>query len=659
MPSSAPRAEVNSRNARFYPPPPGAPKGDRLLNASAVCVIFQVHIRTFMGRQQDGWPSLDGEKLASYKRSWRRAGRGGIESTYLESEVRAALKPYVGEVEVYTVAEIEKSGEWVCTNHSGVDRGTLRQWRSLGQLTEGEDYDRKFVRVPHRYGHQVHRRVFYRRTAIARMAQLEGAETDRWKDTETIEREGKKLLRFLPASRYLKVNESTLRKWTDDGCPYLEGRCLNVYAEDVAGVSTRYWYQDELETVKHSRNALPRTAASGETYSLEQAKRLTGLDIGALRNEKKCQQLGLERVVVSVRVVCERTTEKGKAKWHSITRQIAFTKESVKEFVKNNAVPRNCTTALKAAKTLKVNLETVNSWCNEGILKAKRGTTRDKWLISKRSVRAMKVALRAARKKYKGKIAVRLASASRREQIAQEKGESVPDPLAIPPGKMTTAEAMSILDLSRSAVNHLCDKNLLDGQRQKYQTAAGPRQGWLITRESVEAAKELLRDAPRGTNFSPLDYLEAKRDARKEASPRAEVDPAGKPLEMAGAASVREPVERMEEGELSRRAPDPRVQLSGITPECALQFRDLLNPPQQAAPPQYVNLDRAAALVHKSKKTLERYKNEQDSDMPEPAVEGGGGKAAEWEWGTLRPWLEKTFNRKLPERFPQMSAVVP
>ncbi len=65
-------------------------------------------------------------------------------------------------------------------------------------------------------------------------------------------------------------------------------------------------------------------------------------------------------------------------------------------------------------------------------------------------------------------------------------------------------------------------------------------------------------------------------------------------------------------------------------------------------PIQYVTLDQAAAMVSRSKRTLERYKNQ----MPEPSVRGGGkGKPDEWDWAILRPWLEGQFDRKLPERF--------
>jgi hypothetical protein len=81
-------------------------------------------------------------------------------------------------------------------------------------------------------------------------------------------------------------------------------------------------------------------------------------------------------------------------------------------------------------------------------------------------------------------------------------------------------------------------------------------------------------------------------------------------------------------------------------------------PPAGAAgvmtlPDQYVTLDQVAALVNRSKKTLERLLADEKSKMPKPDVEGGGGKPHEWLWSKLRPWLEEKFNRKLPEHFPR------
>jgi hypothetical protein len=69
---------------------------------------------------------------------------------------------------------------------------------------------------------------------------------------------------------------------------------------------------------------------------------------------------------------------------------------------------------------------------------------------------------------------------------------------------------------------------------------------------------------------------------------------------------------------------------------------------------QYVTLDQAASLVSKSKKTVAGHMNKPDSDAPLPDVEGGGGRAHEWRWSALRPWLEQTFRRKLPEQFPTL-----
>jgi hypothetical protein len=79
-------------------------------------------------------------------------------------------------------------------------------------------------------------------------------------------------------------------------------------------------------------------------------------------------------------------------------------------------------------------------------------------------------------------------------------------------------------------------------------------------------------------------------------------------------------------------------------------------------PEQYVTLDQAAALVNRSKKTLERYLRSPKSEakrMPEPDVEGGGGEPHEWKWSTIRPWLEATFGKELPALLPSRSSRPP
>ena len=63
-----------------------------------------------------------------------------------------------------------------------------------------------------------------------------------------------------------------------------------------------------------------------------------------------------------------------------------------------------------------------------------------------------------------------------------------------------------------------------------------------------------------------------------------------------------------------------------------------------------VTLDQAAGMVHRSKRTLERHKTR--GKLPTPTVEGGGGRADFWDWDTIRPWLETTFNLELSARFP-------
>lgn len=65
--------------------------------------------------------------------------------------------------------------------------------------------------------------------------------------------------------------------------------------------------------------------------------------------------------------------------------------------------------------------------------------------------------------------------------------------------------------------------------------------------------------------------------------------------------------------------------------------------------PDYVTLDQIAAAANRGKRTLERRKT--NGSLPPPSVEGGGGKPDLWDWPNVRPWLEKEFGVRLPERF--------
>ena len=67
---------------------------------------------------------------------------------------------------------------------------------------------------------------------------------------------------------------------------------------------------------------------------------------------------------------------------------------------------------------------------------------------------------------------------------------------------------------------------------------------------------------------------------------------------------------------------------------------------------QYVTLDRLAAIVGRSKRTLEKLRTRKANPLPDPDIDGGGGKPNEWVWSMIRPWLEAEYKRVLPEHFP-------
>jgi hypothetical protein len=69
---------------------------------------------------------------------------------------------------------------------------------------------------------------------------------------------------------------------------------------------------------------------------------------------------------------------------------------------------------------------------------------------------------------------------------------------------------------------------------------------------------------------------------------------------------------------------------------------------QAAAQPEwYIDLQAMATLVGLTKRGLEHYKTRQNDPIPDPDIEGGGGRKAQWKWSTARPWLERNFNRDL------------
>lgn len=72
-----------------------------------------------------------------------------------------------------------------------------------------------------------------------------------------------------------------------------------------------------------------------------------------------------------------------------------------------------------------------------------------------------------------------------------------------------------------------------------------------------------------------------------------------------------------------------------------------------ADPPQYVTLDQMAAMVNRSKRTVEKLLTRKLNPLPNPDISGGGGKPNEWKWAIIRLWLEKEYERKLPSVYPK------
>jgi hypothetical protein len=78
-------------------------------------------------------------------------------------------------------------------------------------------------------------------------------------------------------------------------------------------------------------------------------------------------------------------------------------------------------------------------------------------------------------------------------------------------------------------------------------------------------------------------------------------------------------------------------------------------PPQAAGglgeSDQLVNLNQIAAIVYRSTSALRHY----IPVMPRAELPGRRNRPALWRWSAVRPWLEQTFGRQLPEAFPTTS----
>lgn len=69
----------------------------------------------------------------------------------------------------------------------------------------------------------------------------------------------------------------------------------------------------------------------------------------------------------------------------------------------------------------------------------------------------------------------------------------------------------------------------------------------------------------------------------------------------------------------------------------------------------YLTLDQIGALIGRSKRSMERYlykmPDTHPHHLPEPDMEGGGGRPHMWLYSTIRPWIVKVFGLELdPDR---------
>jgi hypothetical protein len=173
----------------------------------------------------------------------------------------------------------------------------------------------------------------------------------------------------------------------------------------------------------------------------------------------------------------------------------------------------------------------------------------------------------------------------------------------------------------------------------------------MILKESEPVAAGIDAPIPPSGSNPPLDYGQMDHAAIKRSIEQAAAEPPkqGPPITQRewdtmrwskGAAPM--PDGRWVENPATpppSGKPTPEAEKPDSKPEAPAELPDL------------VTLDQAAAMVHKTKRALEYYKTE--GTLPDPFKEGGGGKAALYDWRILGPWLTDQFGIPLPAKYPR------
>ncbi len=298
------------------------------------------------------------------------------------------------EAALLTIADLNAAGKFVSARNSGHHPNRVGEWRDSGRLVEGKDCFR--MTVAGRGRHDV---WFYRPAALLREskrdAKAKAPHSEKlvanWKRFDRLPSDKDVLLRQAEAVRVLDVAKPTLRRWTDQGCPYLQGGRLSTTTRRRGETDIRYWFQAELEAIRRIREKFPRTAAGDDVYTVEQTIELTGLSRKTLRNVRKRKRLGLAAVQ---RVSVAGTNQPGS--WERTRTRVSFTKRSVDAFVSSHPIPTipvGMMTAADAQERLGVDRKTVNIYLNGGLLRGRPGQSvptptgvKVGWLVDAESV---------------------------------------------------------------------------------------------------------------------------------------------------------------------------------------------------------------------------------------------------------------------------------
>jgi|SRR5262245_3287326 len=214
------------------------------------------------------------------------------------------------------------------------------------------------------------------------------------------------------AAEIVGVSQFTIRTWSDDGFPCLEGNPRpDVKVEHGPGdLEYQTWLRSEMEEWKRVLLRAPREPNDEDVYTLTRTAKLTGIPVNVLRHPERRPS----RLISDLRPVLTRgrrpgrrpSKASGRSKAHAewVSRRLVFRKASVDAFLREvggPGLPAGTMTTAEAAEVLGVTTQRVTRWLAERLLRGcrvrthwRRGEVRP-WSIETESVRDLQKAIGA------------------------------------------------------------------------------------------------------------------------------------------------------------------------------------------------------------------------------------------------------------------------